>query len=194
MFTGIIETIGEVVSLQLEMDNLHIGVRTGISSELKVDQSVSHSGVCLTVVRVEDNVHTVTAIAETLQKSNLGNLKIGDQINIERCLKIGDRLDGHMVQGHVDGTAVLQSVVNANGSFVLSFLIDISFGKLIVDKGSICLNGISLTLVEVGTNTFSVAIIPYTWEHTNLQKLNIGDVVNIEFDIIGKYVARMLPQ
>ncbi len=192
MFTGIIETLGEVVALETAGANLQITVRSAIGNELKIDQSVAHNGVCLTVVNVVDNVHTVTAIAETLLKSNLGNLKTGDLINLERCLKIGDRLDGHMVQGHVDGKAILTSVTAADGSYVMSFSIDIAFGKLIVEKGSICLNGISLTLVGVGENTFSVAIIPYTWEHTNLQMLQIGDAVNIEFDVIGKYVARIL--
>jgi riboflavin synthase len=192
MFTGIIETIGEVVALETEGANLHISVRSVFGNELKIDQSVAHNGVCLTVVKIDNNMHTVTAIAETLLKSNLQNLKPGDLINLERCLKIGDRLDGHMVQGHVDGKAKLMKVVAADGSFLLTFEIDIAHTKLIVEKGSICLNGISLTLVDVGEHTFSVAIIPYTWENTNLQVLQIGDDVNIEFDVIGKYVARML--
>lgn len=192
MFTGIIETIGEVVALETDGANLHISVRSVFGNELKIDQSVAHNGVCLTVVKVDDNMHTVTAIAETLLKSNLQNLKPGDLINLERCLKIGDRLDGHMVQGHVDGKAKLKEVITADGSFLLTFEIDIAHTKLIVEKGSICLNGISLTLVDVGERTFSVAIIPYTWENTNLQVLKVGDDVNIEFDVIGKYVARML--
>ncbi|MBK8344218.1 MAG: riboflavin synthase [Bacteroidetes bacterium] len=191
MFTGIIETLGTVVALQQEGSNLHVVVESAIGSELKIDQSVAHNGVCLTVVKVEGNRHTVTAIDETLQKSNLGNLQTGDKINLERCLKIGDRLDGHMVQGHVDGKATLKNIIEQDGSFILQFETDIQFRNLIVEKGSICLNGISLTLLQVGENTFSVAIIPYTWEHTNLKWLTVNNTVNIEFDIIGKYVNRM---
>jgi len=191
MFTGIIETLGTVVALQQEGGNLHVVVESAIGSELKIDQSVAHNGVCLTVVKVEGNRHTVTAIDETLQKSNLGNLQTGDKINLERCLKIGDRLDGHMVQGHVDGKATLKNIIEQDGSFILQFETDIQFRNLIVEKGSICLNGISLTLLQVGENTFSVAIIPYTWEHTNLKWLTVNNTVNIEFDIIGKYVNRM---
>lgn len=191
MFTGIIETLGTVVALQQEGGNLHVVVESAIGSELKIDQSIAHNGVCLTVVKVEGNRHTVTAIDETLQKSNLGNLQTGDKINLERCLKIGDRLDGHMVQGHVDGKATLKNIIEQDGSFILQFETDIQFRNLIVEKGSICLNGISLTLLQVGENTFSVAIIPYTWEHTNLKWLTVNNTVNIEFDIIGKYVNRM---
>jgi riboflavin synthase len=191
MFTGIIETTGTVLQLQREGDNLHITVSSSISNALKIDQSVAHNGVCLTVVQTSDATHTVTAIAETLLKSNLGNLKVGDSINLERCLKIGDRLDGHMMQKHVDGKATLINNTAQNGSYLLQFETAIEFKNLMVEKGSICLNGISLTLVNVGINTFSVAIIPYTWEHTNIQALKIGDTVNVEFDIIGKYVTRM---
>ncbi len=191
MFTGIIETLGTVVALQQEGGNLHVVVESAIGSELKIDQSIAHNGVCLTVVKVEGNKHTVTAIDETLQKSNLGNLQTGDKINLERCLKIGDRLDGHMVQGHVDGKATLKNIIEQDGSFILQFETDIQFRNLIVEKGSISLNGISLTLLQVGENTFSVAIIPYTWEHTNLKWLTVNNTVNIEFDIIGKYVNRM---
>ena len=191
MFTGIIETTGTVLQLQHEGDNLFITVASSISNELKIDQSVAHNGVCLTVVHTTETTHGVTAIAETLSKTNLGNLKIGDTINLERCLKIGDRLDGHMVQGHVDGKATLINSTSQYGSYLLQFETAIEFKNLMVEKGSICLNGISLTLVNVGTNQFSVAIIPYTWEHTNIQSLKIGDTVNVEFDIIGKYVTRM---
>ena len=191
MFTGIIETTGTVLQLQHEGDNLFITVASSISNELKIDQSVAHNGVCLTVVHTTETTHGVTAIAETLSKTNLGNLKIGDTINLERCLKIGDRLDGHMVQGHVDGKATLINSTSQNGSYLLQFETAIEFKNLMVEKGSICLNGISLTLVNVGTNQFSVAIIPYTWEHTNIQSLTVGDTVNVEFDIIGKYVTRM---
>lgn len=191
MFTGIIETVGEVVDLHREAGNLFITMNSAIGNELTVDQSVAHNGVCLTVVKTHQTQHVVTAIEETLSKTNLGNLHIGDLVNLERCLQMGGRLDGHIVQGHVDGKAKLVSVLEQNGSYVLNFEIDIQFRNLIVEKGSICLNGISLTLINVTDNTFAVAIIPYTWEHTNIQTLKIGDDVNVEFDIIGKYVNRM---
>lgn len=192
MFTGIIETTGKVINLQKDQNNLHISVQSEISTELKIDQSVSHNGVCLTVVRIEGEIHSVTAVEETLIKSNLGKLNIGDEINLERCLKIGDRLDGHIVQGHVDTTAELISIENNQGSYLLSFSFPPAFSKYIVDKGSISVNGISLTVVDADENHFSVAIIPYTWEHTNLQKLKTGESVNIEFDVIGKYVEKMM--
>ena len=191
MFTGIIETVGEVVDLHREAGNLFITMNSAIGNELTVDQSVAHNGVCLTVVKTHQTQHVVTAIEETLSKTNLGNLHIGDLVNLERCLQMGGRLDGHIVQGHVDGKAKLLSVLEQNGSYVLTFEIDAQFRNLIVEKGSICLNGISLTLINVTDNTFAVAIIPYTWEHTNIQTLKIGDDVNVEFDIIGKYVNRM---
>lgn len=192
MFTGIIESLGVVAALRPEGSNLHITIRASISNELKIDQSVSHNGVCLTVVQVGDGMHTVTAVDETLQRSNLGQLQTGDVINLERCLRIGDRLDGHMVQGHVDATAHLLSVADQQGSWLLTFGFDPAHAKYIVNKGSISLNGISLTVFGVTENTFSVAIIPYTWEHTNLSKLKAGDTVNVEFDIIGKYVEKMM--
>ncbi len=191
MFTGIIETVGEVVDLHREAGNLFITMNSAIGNELTVDQSVAHNGVCLTVVKTHQTQHVVTAIEETLSKTNLGNLHIGDLVNLERCLQMGGRLDGHIVQGHVDGKAKLLAVLEQNGSYVLNFEIDAQFRNLIVEKGSICLNGISLTLINVTDNTFAVAIIPYTWEHTNIQTLKIGDDVNVEFDIIGKYVNRM---
>lgn len=191
MFTGIIETVGEVVDLHREAGNLFITMNSAIGNELTVDQSVAHNGVCLTVVKTHQTQHVVTAIEETLSKTNLGNLHIGDLVNLERCLQMGGRLDGHIVQGHVDGKAKLLSVLEQNGSYVLTFEIDAQFRNLIVEKGSICLNGISLTLINVTDNTFAVAIIPYTWEHTNIQMLKIGDEANVEFDIIGKYVNRM---
>jgi riboflavin synthase len=191
MFTGIIETVGEVVDLHREAGNLFITINSAIGNELTVDQSVAHNGVCLTVVKTHQTQHVVTAIEETLSKTNLGNLHIGDLVNLERCLQMGGRLDGHIVQGHVDGKAKLLAVLEQNGSYVLTFEIDAQFRNLIVEKGSICLNGISLTLINVTDNTFAVAIIPYTWEHTNIQTLKIGDDVNVEFDIIGKYVNRM---
>mgnify|MGYP003477749373 FL=1 len=191
MFTGIIETVGEVVDLHREAGNLFITMNSAIGNELTVDQSVAHNGVCLTVVKTHQTQHVVTAIEETLSKTNLGNLHIGDLVNLERCLQMGGRLDGHIVQGHVDGKAKLLAVLEQNGSYVLTFEIDAQFRNLIVEKGSICLNGISLTLINVTDITFAVAIIPYTWEHTNIQTLKIGDDVNVEFDIIGKYVNRM---
>ena len=191
MFTGIIETVGEVVDLHREAGNLFITMNSAIGNELTVDQSVAHNGVCLTVVKTHQTQHVVTAIEETLSKTNLGNLHIGDLVNLERCLQMGGRLDGHIVQGHVDGKAKLLAVLEQNGSYVLTCEIDAQFRNLIVEKGSICLNGISLTLINVTDNTFAVAIIPYTWEHTNIQTLKIGDDVNVEFDIIGKYVNRM---
>ncbi len=192
MFTGIIETTGKVISLQKEGSNLHITIQSSISDQLSIDQSVSHNGVCLTVIKTDGNTHTVTAIQETILKSNLGSLSQNDIFNLERCLKIGDRLDGHMVQGHVDTTAQLINIKEMQGSYLLTFFINEYHKNLIVEKGSICLNGISLTLVNVGHDKFSVAIIPYTWQNTNLQNLNIGENVNIEFDIIGKYVSRIM--
>ena len=191
MFTGIIETVGEVVDLHREAGNLFITMNSAIGNELTVDQSVAHNGVCLTVVKTHQTQHVVTAIEETLSKTNLGNLHIGDLVNLERCLQMGGLLDGHIVQGHVDGKAKLLAVLEQNGSYVLNFEIDAQFRNLIVEKGSICLNGISLTLINVTDITFAVAIIPYTWEHTNIQTLKIGDDANVEFDIIGKYVNRM---
>lgn len=192
MFTGIIETTGVVKELVREGSNLHITLQSAISSALKIDQSVSHNGVCLTVIDVNEDTHTVTAIDETLQKTNLHHLQKGEVINLERSLRIGDRMDGHMVQGHVDTTAQLQNINYVDGSWLLTFSIDARFGNLIVEKGSITINGISLTLVNVQSNTFSVAIIPYTWEHTNLNQQKVASIVNIEFDIVAKYIERML--
>ncbi len=192
MFTGIIEASGKVIDLQQESGNRHFTIQSAISHELRVDQSVSHNGVCLTVVHVNADTHTVTAIDETLKRSNLGALHIGDQINLERCMQINGRLDGHIVQGHVDTTAQLKQVEESEGSWLLTFGFDPQFSKYIVDKGSITINGISLTVFNEHNGTFQVAIIPYTWEHTNLSKLSIGNSVNIEFDIIGKYVEKMM--
>lgn len=192
MFTGIIETLGRVTDLQHDGGNLHITVSSSISSELKIDQSVAHNGVCLTVVALQDGVHTVTAIEETLNKTNIGQLKTGDLINLERCMQMNGRLDGHIVQGHVDQTAVCIAYKELDGSWEYTFEYDPTRGNVTVEKGSICINGISLTVVNSQTNTFSVAIIPYTYEHTNLQQVREGSVVNLEFDIIGKYVARFL--
>ncbi|MES2874785.1 MAG: riboflavin synthase [Bacteroidota bacterium] len=192
MFTGIIETLGQLVNIRPDQGNLHFTVKSEISAELKVDQSVSHNGVCLTVVRVEGKQHVVTAIEETLRKSNLGTLKVGDSINLERCMQMNGRLDGHIVQGHVDQTALCTRVTQLAGSWEYTFRYDPVPGNVTVEKGSICVNGISLTVVNSLANSFSVAIVPYTFEHTNMKYLNVGDAVNLEFDIIGKYVARLM--
>lgn len=178
--------------MRQEQGNLHITVQSSISSELKIDQSVAHNGVCLTVVALADGKHTVTAIDETLNKSNLGQLKTGDLVNLERCMQMNARLDGHIVQGHVDQTAVCISFKELDGSWEYTFEYDAGPGNVTVEKGSICVNGISLTVVNSKPNSFSVAIIPYTFEHTNLQQVRSGSTVNLEFDIIGKYVARLM--
>ena len=192
MFTGIIETLGKVVDLQKDQGNLHITVESAIAAELKIDQSVAHNGVCLTVVAIADGIHTVTAIEETLNKTNIGYLKVGDLVNLERCMQMNARLDGHIVQGHVDQTAKCIGFKELDGSWEYTFEYDAAIGNVTVEKGSICVNGISLTVVNSHANTFSVAIIPYTFEHTNLQNVREGSAVNLEFDIIGKYVARLM--
>lgn len=192
MFTGIIETIGKVVSIQPEGTNLNFRIQSTISDELKIDQSISHNGVCLTVVSISPGEHTVTAIAETLTKSNIGELKVGDEINLERCTKIGSRLDGHIVQGHVDQTATCTSIQNENGSWIFTFKYDVSLKNITVEKGSITVNGTSLTVFNSQDDHFSVAIIPYTFENTNFKHIKVGDTVNLEFDIIGKYVTKLM--
>ncbi len=192
MFTGIIETLGKVTDLQRDHGNLHITVESSIAAELKIDQSVAHNGVCLTVIALADGQHTVTAIEETLNKTNIGSLEIGSLINLERCMQMNARLDGHIVQGHVDQTAICTSFKELDGSWEYTFTYDTSKGNVTVEKGSICVNGISLTVVNSTADGFSVAIIPYTFEHTNLQQVREGSVVNLEFDIIGKYVARLM--
>jgi riboflavin synthase len=192
MFTGIIETLGKVVSIQAEDTNLNFKIKSTISDELKIDQSVSHNGVCLTVVSTSPGEHTVTAIAETINKSNIGQLKLNDEVNLERCTKIGSRLDGHIVQGHVDQTATCSSIRNEKGSWVFTFQYDASIGNITVEKGSITVNGTSLTVFDSQNDRFSVAIIPYTFENTNFKHLKVSDVVNLEFDIIGKYVAKLM--
>ena len=192
MFTGIIETLGTITNLQQEQGNLHITVASAISNELKIDQSVAHNGACLTVVGVADGKHTVTAIEETLNKTSLGHFKLGDPVNLERCMQMNARLDGHIVQGHVDQTAVCTQFKQLDGSWEYTFEYDAAVGNVTVEKGSICVNGISLTVVNSQANSFSVAIIPYTYEHTNLHNVREGSVVNLEFDIIGKYVARLM--
>lgn len=192
MFTGIIESMAEVCAIQKEGTNLRFTFECSFTSELKVDQSVAHNGVCLTVVNVHGSKYDVVAIDETLQKTNLGKLKIGDKVNLERCMQMNGRLDGHMVQGHVDTTAKVDSITEENGSWRYYFSYTPSPKHITVEKGSICINGVSLTVVDSENNKFSVAIIPFTHEHTNFHKLKPGDDVNIEFDIIGKYVARLL--
>jgi riboflavin synthase len=194
MFTGIIEKVGTVSNLKKERDNLQMIIQSEFSNELKIDQSVSHNGICLTVVAIGTGTHTVTAITETLNKTNLGKLKEGDLVNLERCMQINGRLDGHIVQGHVDQTGICTEVIEKNGSWEYTISYDSSIGNITVEKGSICVNGISLTVVNSREDSFSVAIIPYTYEHTNMQSLRIGDTVNLEFDIIGKYIARLARQ
>lgn len=190
MFTGIIEAVGKVVSLRTDGGNLHLSIACDFIHEIKIDQSIAHNGVCLTVVAIHDDHYVVTAIAETLRKTNLGDLEQGDVVNLERCLKVGDRLDGHIVQGHVDATGECISVKEENGSHLFRFRFDAAAG-LVVSKGSICVNGVSLTVVDPSKDEFSVAIIPYTYEHTNFHVLKAGDRVNLEFDIVGKYIAAM---
>ncbi len=192
MFTGIIEDIGVITDLKKEFDNLHITVKSNITSELKIDQSVAHNGVCLTVVNINDNEYTVTAIKETLDKTNLNTLNINDNVNLERAMKLGDRLDGHIVQGHVDQTATCENIEEANGSWIFTFSYDSSLNNITIEKGSITVNGTSLTVVNSKRNSFSVAIIPYTYEHTNFNTFKIGTTVNLEFDVLGKYVSRLV--
>lgn len=193
LFTGIIENTGKIVQLETENSNLHLWMECDFIAELKIDQSVAHNGVCLTVVDISDHRYKVTAIDETLQKTNLSDLKIGNRVNLERCMQPNGRLDGHIVQGHVDQTGILKSIENQDGSYLLTFEYDEEkSGNVTVEKGSICVNGISLTVVNSSKGRFSVAIIPYTWEFTNLNELKVGDRVNLEFDIIGKYVQRLL--
>lgn len=193
MFTGIIEELGTVSEVRKENSNLILTIATAFTPELKVDQSVAHNGVCLTVVEINGNEYKVTAIDETLKRTNLGSLKPGDKINLERCMKLGDRLDGHIVQGHVDTVAEVTRIEEQNGSWLFYFKYPFSSENVTVEKGSVCVNGVSLTVVESKDHSFSVAIIPFTWEHTNFHTLKTGDFVNIEFDVIGKYVARLMP-
>ncbi|MEN8815957.1 MAG: riboflavin synthase [Nonlabens sp.] len=192
MFTGIIESAAKVVQLKKENTNLHLSLNCELTPELKIDQSVAHNGVCLTVVSISGNEYTVTAIEETLNKTNIGNLKEGDIVNIERAMKMNARLDGHIVQGHVDQTAICTQVINNDGSWIFSFEYDSKLNNVTIEKGSICINGVSLTVVDSKEHSFSVAIIPYTYEHTGFKTLNKGDKVNLEFDVIGKYVKRLM--
>lgn len=192
MFTGIIEATGKVVGIEQEKSNKHFCLESSISSQLKVDQSVSHNGVCLTVTRVEGNKHWVTAIDETLQKTNLNNLKPGSLVNLERCMQANGRFDGHIVQGHVDQTGRCIAVKDEQGSWLFDVEYEAGTGNVTVEKGSICIDGVSLTCFQSGENSFRVAIIPYTYEHTTFGSLKAGDVVNLEFDIVGKYIKRLL--
>lgn len=197
MFTGIVEATAELVDIHTEGTNLTFTFESSIAHELKIDQSVSHNGVCLTVVELgaEENRSTsykVTAIDETLKKTNLGKLKLGDKVNLERCMPAHGRFDGHIVQGHVDQTGVCTAVEDQNGSWLISFEYDTANNNITVEKGSICVNGVSLTVVNSKDNGFSVAIIPYTWEHTNFHQLSVGSIMNLEFDILGKYMQKIL--
>lgn len=191
MFTGIIETLGTVTNVVKEQKNVHLTIKSSITNELKVDQSVAHNGVCLTVVDIKNDEYTVTAIKETLDKTNIGKLKVDDIINLERAMKLGDRLDGHIVQGHVDETGTCTHIKDENGSTAYTFTYNSDKNNVTIEKGSITINGVSLTVVNSTKNGFSVAIIPYTWDNTTFKTLQIGDTVNLEFDVIGKYVARL---
>jgi len=191
MFTGIIETLGKVKLIVKEMDNLHLTIKSNFTDELKVDQSVAHNGVCLTVIDINNDEYTVTAINETIKKTSIGNLSVGDNVNLERAMKLGDRLDGHIVQGHVDETGVCSAIVEDNGSTIFTFTYNSASENITIEKGSITINGVSLTVVNSKENEFSVAIIPFTLEHTTFNKLKIGDVVNLEFDVLGKYVVKL---
>ena len=191
MFTGIIETLGVVKKIEKDQENLHVTIQSDFTSELKVDQSVSHNGVCLTVVSICEPLYTVTAIRETLEKTNLRQLKENDTINLERGMKLGDRLDGHIVQGHVDQTGQCIYKRDSNGSTYFTFTYDASLNNITIEKGSITVNGVSLTVVDSSENQFSVAIIPYTLEHTTFKNLKKEAIVNLEFDVIGKYVSRL---
>ncbi|EAR13758.1 riboflavin synthase subunit alpha [Polaribacter irgensii 23-P] len=191
MFTGIIETLGEITNLVKDQQNLHITVKTAIANELKVDQSVAHNGVCLTVVKVQEDTYTVTAIKETLSKTNIGDLVLSQKVNLERGMKLGDRLDGHIVQGHVDETGVCTHIENQSGSTVFSFTYQSVQNNITIEKGSVTVNGVSLTVINSTDSSFSVAIIPYTKDNTSFRSLKVHDKVNLEFDVIGKYVSRL---
>ncbi|QHI37576.1 Riboflavin synthase [Kordia antarctica] len=193
MFTGIIEELGVITHLESEKENLHITVRSSLTEELKIDQSVAHNGVCLTVVdrNLDEKTYVVTAIQETLEKTNVRTWQVNDRINLERAMKLGDRLDGHIVQGHVDQVGTCISIKESDGSWYYTFEYDESLSNITIEKGSVTINGTSLTVVNSGNNTFSVAIIPYTYGHTTFQYLKVGSLINLEFDVIGKYVARL---
>lgn len=188
MFTGIVEKIGRVAKISLQRKNRHFFIESELAPELKIDQSVAHNGVCLTVVGIQGKVYEVVAIDETLQKTSLGTWQVGDRVNLERAMKLGDRLDGHIVQGHVDQIGLCHSIEDAQGSRIFTFHYDPSVGNMTIEKGSITVNGVSLTVVGSQKGVFSVAVIPYTYEHTSFHTLKVGDKVNLEFDVIGKYV------
>jgi riboflavin synthase len=191
MFTGIIETLGTIQEIKKDKDNIHLTIASSITNELKIDQSVAHNGICLTVVSITDNLYTVTAIGETIKKTNISYWQTGDNVNLERAMKLGDRLDGHIVQGHVDqiGSCILAK--ETNGSWLYTFEYDSILNNITIEKGSITVNGVSLTVVDSKKNEFSVAIIPYTYEHTNFKNFEVGTKVNLEFDVIGKYVSKL---
>lgn len=191
MFTGIIETLGVIQEIKKDKDNVHLTIASSITDELQIDQSVAHNGICMTVVAINKNFYTVTAIGETIKKTNISYWQIGDSINLERAMKLGDRLDGHIVQGHVDQVGNCIVVKETNGSWYYTFEYDESLGNITIEKGSITVNGVSLTVVDSRKNEFSVAIIPYTFEHTNFKNFKVGVKVNLEFDMIGKYVSRL---
>ncbi|MBL4905677.1 MAG: riboflavin synthase [Flavobacteriaceae bacterium] len=191
MFTGIIESLGSITAISKEYENIHLTVKCEFTNELKIDQSVAHNGICLTVVAISEDEYTVTAIKETIQKTTIGALKTGSFINLERAMKLGDRLDGHIVQGHIDETGVCTFIKNENGSTVFTFEYQPKMNNITIEKGSITINGVSLTVVDSKETSFSVAIIPYTLEHTTFRNLKVNDAVNLEFDVIGKYVSRL---
>ena len=190
MFTGIVESLGKITNINVSQGNVDFTVKSNISKELKIDQSVSHNGVCLTVIDLKNDAHTVTAVKETLDKSSLKNFNVGDHINLERAMKLGERLDGHLVQGHVDGTAVCIGKALNQGSWIFKFEFEKEMAELVIEKGSICIDGVSLTLFGIKENSFCVTIIPYTYENTTFKSLEPGNIVNIEYDMIGKYLAR----
>lgn len=191
MFTGIVETLGIISDIKKDQENIHLTIQTNITNELKIDQSVAHNGVCLTVVDLFDDKHVVTAIKETIDKTTLGSWQIGDKVNIERAMKLGDRLDGHIVQGHVDQTAICINIEDKDGSWEYTFEYDTALNNITIEKGSITINGTSLTVVNSKKDSFSVAIIPYTYENTIFHTFEVGTKVNLEFDVVGKYIARM---
>jgi riboflavin synthase len=191
MFTGIIEDLGVVTDLKPEKDNLLITIKSKIVPELKIDQSVAHNGVCLTVTNKKSDEYSITAIKETLRKTNLNSLQVGDEVNLERAMKLGDRLDGHIVQGHIDQVGWCKIIIKEKGSWIYKFEYDGATKNMTIEKGSITINGVSLTVVGSDINTFSVAIIPYTFEHTNFKSIKEGDIVNLEFDVLGKYIQKL---
>ena len=191
MFTGIIETLGTVQEIKKDKDNLHITLASTITDELQIDQSLAHNGICMTVVAINKNLYTVTAIGETVKKTNISYWKTGDIVNLERAMKLGDRLDGHIVQGHIDQIGNCISALETNGSWYYTFEYDETFNNITIEKGSITVNGVSLTVVDSRNNQFSVAIIPYTFEHTNFQSFEVGTKINLEFDLIGKYISKL---